>query len=90
MKYFQNGQKHLDPCRGGSGIHEFYSVTLIGFTILLKEVVIAEMTIINVVQQKHGGQILQHSGVLLLEDKHIWEGRTVMSPHFDRQKCGPC
>ena len=30
---------------------------------------------------------LQHSVVLLLEDKQTWEGRTVISPHFDCQKC---
>ena len=59
----------MDPCRAGNGIQEFYLVTLIDFTILLKQVVIAEMTIIRVVEQKHGGQILQHSRVLLLEDK---------------------
>ena len=29
-----------------------------------------------------GEQILQHPALLLLEDKHIWEGRTVMSPQF--------
>ena len=72
MQYFQKEQKDLDPCRGGSGIQEFYSVTLTGFTILLKEVVIAEIDIIRVVQQKHGGQILQHSRVLLLKDKQTW------------------
>ena len=58
MKYFQKGQKNLDPCRAGNGIQAFYLVTLIGFAILLKQVVIAEMTIIKVVEQKHGGQIL--------------------------------
>ena len=80
------GQQHFNPYRGGSGIHEFYSVTLTGLTILLKEVVIKEMPMIRVVQQKHGGQDLQHSGVLLLEDKQTWEGRTVISPHFDHKK----
>ena len=30
-----------------------------------------------------GEQILQHPTVLLLEDKHILEGRTVMYPQFD-------
>ena len=58
----------MGPCRGGSEIQEFYSVTLTSLTILLKEVVIGEMTMTRVVQQKHGGQILQHSGVLLIED----------------------
>ena len=58
MTNFQKGQQHLDPYRGGSVIHAFYSVTLTGLTILLKEVVIAEMTVIRVVQQKHGGKIL--------------------------------
>ena len=46
---------------------------------MLKEVVIKEMTMIKVVQQKHGGQILQHSGMLLLEDKQTWEGIIFMS-----------
>ena len=40
---------------------------------------IKEMTMIRVVQSKHGGHILQHSGVLLLEDKKTWEGRNVIS-----------
>ena len=30
-----------------------------------------------------GEQILQHPALLLLEDKQIWEGRTVMSPQSD-------
>ena len=86
MKYLQKGQKNLDLCIGGSGIQESYSVTLTGFTILLKEVVILEITIIRVVQYKHGGQILQHFGVLLLEDKHTWEGRNFMSPIYSTPK----
>ena len=57
MTYFQRGQQQLGPYRGDSGIHEFYSVTLTGLTILLK-VVIKEMTMIIVVQQKHGGKNL--------------------------------
>ena len=44
----------------------------------VKEVVIKEISMIRVVQQKHGGQIMQHSGVLMLEDKQTWEGRIVM------------
>ena len=30
-----------------------------------------------------GEQILQHPALLLLEDKQIWEGRTIMSPQLD-------
>ena len=30
-----------------------------------------------------GEQILQHLVLILLEDKHIWEGITIMSPQFD-------
>ena len=30
-----------------------------------------------------GEQILQYPALLLLEDKKIWEGRTIMSPQFD-------
>ena len=55
MTYFQRGQQHLGPYRGGSGIHELYSFTLTGLTIFFKEVVIKEMTMIRVVQWKHGG-----------------------------------
>ena len=44
---------------------------------------IIKMAMIRVVQQKHGGKLLQHSVVLLLEDKQIWEGRIVMFPQID-------
>ena len=30
-----------------------------------------------------GEQILQHPALLMLEDKQVWEVRTVMSPQFD-------
>ena len=30
-----------------------------------------------------GEQILQHPALFLLEDKQIWEGKTIMSPQID-------
>ena len=49
--------------------------------------IIREIPMIRVAQQKHGGQICSTLWCFNLEDKQTWEGRTVISPHFDRQKC---
>ena len=72
----------MGPYRGGSGIQELCSVTLTGLGILLKEVVSK-----NGYDQSGAAKTwwknLQNSVVLLLEDKQISEGRTVMFPQID-------
>ena len=82
MTEFKRWQKNLGPCRGGSGIQEFYSVTLTGLEILLKEVV-SKKGYDQSGAAKTWWKNLQHYVVLLLEDKQIWEGRTVMFPQID-------
>ena len=68
----------MGPCKVGNGIQELYSVTLAGLEILLKEVV-SKNGYDHSGAAKTWWKNLQHSVVLLLEDKQIWEGRTVMS-----------
>ena len=55
MEDLQKWQEHLDPCRGGSGIQEFYSVILTRLRILFKEGLVTRvMTITREVQKKYG------------------------------------